>query len=189
MQPENNKALKEWAIVCKALDEGRQILLTRKGGISEKRGGFEIENREFFLFPTTLHQNKEELSPAVHQELDQVIASEPKGQLHFQNYAVVSETIVVRQLEKLKRLEPFQIGSWKLLQDRFEWGDEKSLQVILLRIYRLPKPFLLPFKDSYGGCKSWIDLEKNLPTTTAKPVLAEDPFQKKLSEIKNLLSA
>ena len=34
-----NAALKEWAIVCKALAEGRQILLIRKGGIEEIKGG------------------------------------------------------------------------------------------------------------------------------------------------------
>jgi hypothetical protein len=33
-------ALKEWAVVCKALEEGRQILLLRKGGIMEYKQGF-----------------------------------------------------------------------------------------------------------------------------------------------------
>ncbi|MDO8461440.1 MAG: DUF1802 family protein [Deltaproteobacteria bacterium] len=187
MQPENKKALKEWAIVCKALDEGRQIFLTRKGGILEKRGGFEVENREFFLFPTYLHQNKEELSPAVHEELDQVNASEPKGLLHFQNYAVVQETVIVRELEKLKKLEPLQIGSWKLLKDRFEWGDEKSLQVVLLRVYRLPKPLTLSLKDSYGGCKSWVDLEKSLSTNGVQPVVSDQLFQKRVLEVKRAI--
>ena len=28
-------ALKEWAIICKALEEGRQVVLLRKGGILE----------------------------------------------------------------------------------------------------------------------------------------------------------
>ena len=45
-------ALKEWAIVCKALEEGRQVLLLRKGGIMEYRQGFEVKHNNFLLFPT-----------------------------------------------------------------------------------------------------------------------------------------
>lgn len=33
-------AFKEWDIVCKALEEGRQSLILRKGGIHEGREGF-----------------------------------------------------------------------------------------------------------------------------------------------------
>ena len=40
-------ALKEWAIVCKALEEGRQVLLLRKGGIMEYRQGFEVKHEQF----------------------------------------------------------------------------------------------------------------------------------------------
>jgi hypothetical protein len=50
-------ALKEWASVCGALSRGRQIILLRKGGIYESAGEFEIEHRQFLLFPTYLHQN------------------------------------------------------------------------------------------------------------------------------------
>src|SRR5689334_22817537 len=51
-------ALKEWAVVCAALASGRQIVLLRKGGIYEAAGEFELENREFLLFPTYLHQKR-----------------------------------------------------------------------------------------------------------------------------------
>src|SRR3954468_20880087 len=50
-------ALKEWATVCHALETGRQMVLLRKGGIYEAAGEFEVENPEFLLFPTYLHQN------------------------------------------------------------------------------------------------------------------------------------
>src|SRR6476469_947176 len=50
-------ALKEWATVCHALETGRQMLLLRKGGIYEAAGEFELENPQFLLFPTYLHQN------------------------------------------------------------------------------------------------------------------------------------
>src|SRR4051812_30851462 len=59
-------ALKEWASVCRALEEGRQMLLLRKGGIYESAGEFEVEHREFLLFPTYLHQNVKMLKPSEH---------------------------------------------------------------------------------------------------------------------------
>src|SRR6478672_9678911 len=59
-------ALKEWATVCHALETGRQMLLLRKGGIYEAAGEFELENREFLLFPTYLHQNLKMLKPEAH---------------------------------------------------------------------------------------------------------------------------
>src|SRR5215469_5485226 len=59
-------ALKEWASVCIALEYGRQIILLRKGGIYEAAGEFELENPQFLLFPTYLHQNLNMLKPEAH---------------------------------------------------------------------------------------------------------------------------
>ena len=68
--------LKEWSVVCHALEQGRQILLLRKGGISEVGGEFEVEQREFLLFPTHLHQNKQMLKPDAHDSY-QPLGDEP----------------------------------------------------------------------------------------------------------------
>src|ERR1700733_10380188 len=61
--PTLSVALKEWATVCRALTEGRQMLLLRKGGIYESGGEFELEHRQFLFFPTYLHQNLKMLKP------------------------------------------------------------------------------------------------------------------------------
>ena len=45
-------AFKEWAVIVDALGRGQQILILRKGGISEGPGGFQVEQPEFLLFPT-----------------------------------------------------------------------------------------------------------------------------------------
>jgi hypothetical protein len=37
-------ALKEWAVICQALAEGRQTILLRKGGIAEPGGAFRVEH-------------------------------------------------------------------------------------------------------------------------------------------------
>jgi Uncharacterized protein conserved in bacteria len=56
-------ALKEWSIVCRALEEAKQSILLRKGGILEYKKGFEISQKIFLLYPTLEHQSKEYLQP------------------------------------------------------------------------------------------------------------------------------
>src|SRR5512138_2779668 len=51
-------AFKEWAIVVDALGRGEQILILRKGGIAEGRGGFRPEHTRFLLFPTAFHEQR-----------------------------------------------------------------------------------------------------------------------------------
>jgi len=43
-------ALKEWATVVKALENGEQTVILRKGGILETASGFKIEAKKFLLF-------------------------------------------------------------------------------------------------------------------------------------------
>ena len=50
---------KEWAFICEALGQGVQTIILRKGGISEGRGGFQIEHDRFFLYPTFDHQRND----------------------------------------------------------------------------------------------------------------------------------
>ena len=38
-------AFKEWAVICKALATGRQLLILRKGGIDEPGGDFGFDTR------------------------------------------------------------------------------------------------------------------------------------------------
>jgi len=49
-------ALKEWATVVKALENGDQTVLLRKRGILEDSSGLVVESEKFFLFPPLEHQ-------------------------------------------------------------------------------------------------------------------------------------
>ena len=72
-----NAALKEWAMICQALADGRQTLLVRKGGIQEIKDGFEVTHRSFWLFPTYVHQKATDLVPTVHEEFRAIQAAQP----------------------------------------------------------------------------------------------------------------
>ena len=57
------EGLKEWATVVKALEQGKQTVILRKGGILETASGFKIESKKFFLFPTWEHQEIKHVKP------------------------------------------------------------------------------------------------------------------------------
>ena len=144
--------LKEWAITCNFLDNGRQIFVARKGGIVEEEGEFVVANREFFLFPGYLHQNREALKPSCHLDLEFVASREPRdGKIHLRNFARVTDSWKIRDFEALKRLDREHIWETRLLRQRFEWGNELGLTVVVLRVYRLVEEKVLPMKKEYGG--------------------------------------
>src|SRR4029079_16382278 len=91
-------ALKEWASVCAALEHGRQIILLRKGGIYESAGEFELEHREFLLFPTHLHQNQSILNPEAQKGVEPREA-EPE-EIIINSAGVVSDIIQLKSREQ-----------------------------------------------------------------------------------------
>ena len=40
----------------------------------------------------------------------------------------------------------------------------------------------MPMLPQYGGCKSWIDIEQDVSTEGASPVLSDEAFALKLGE-------
>src|SRR3954469_15567092 len=98
-----NVALKEWAIVCRALEQGRQVLLLRKGGIYESAGEFEVEHREFLLFPTYVHQNPRMLKPEAHEGF-QPHAQEPR-QVRMSAAGVVTDVVRVESRARMDALD------------------------------------------------------------------------------------
>src|SRR5438094_8099234 len=96
-------ALKEWAAVCSALEEGRQMILLRKGGILEAIGGFELEHPQFFLFPTFLHQNAQMLKEPERKRL--VILKEEPAEIILSSAATVTDIIRLRDRAQMDRLE------------------------------------------------------------------------------------
>src|SRR5580658_10360721 len=110
-------ALKEWAVVCSALGKGRQIILLRKGGIYESAGEFEIEHRQFLLFPTYLHQNAEMLKDNERAGLKAVTAEPQKIQISFAGE--ITDIIPMKDRPTMDRLDDRHIWSSKLIDMRF----------------------------------------------------------------------
>lgn len=187
----NAVALKEWAIVTKALGNGEQILLVRKGGIREGKKAFQVEHREFFLYPTYEHQHEEDLKPPYHQSLKEVSSSrDGDDKVYISHWARVDEiaTVETREVEKVERLAPYCIWTADFLKERLAWRPKKPLHVLFLRVFRLPQPRIIDVLPEYQGCLSWVNLAEDLQTSDMAPVLGDAEFSQKAKDIRQALS-
>ncbi len=165
-------ALKEWAIVCDALERGEQSLLLRKGGIREKRPGFTVEHRNFFLYPTAFHQNPLELVPTARGRLTELPVP-PTGLVPIALYAEVIESWRVEQFDRLEALRGMHILEPATVESRYYYRGNPWLEVVLLRVFRLPQTVLVKELSEYAGCHSWVTLADELPTLDRLPILSE----------------
>jgi len=184
MRSSDNKAFKEWAVVCRALAEGRQILILRKGGIAEGPRGFEVTDRQFFLFPTYLHQAPTSVVPDWREALAATSVDPSPGRIAISSYAIVASWLKIRTIEKLRALEGLHIWSDELVSERFHRWSEESVIALLVRIYALPAPVVVDSIPAYAGCKSWITLAEQIPLDGARPVMDDATFERKLAEAK-----
>lgn len=176
-------AFKEWAVVVDALGRGEQILILRKGGIHEDKGGFKVEYPRFWLFPTLFHQQRESVLPAAQKRFDEMAArgdARPPEQVAMQYFAEVAEWRRLDSLESANALRGQHIWRDEVIAERFEWGRDKNIFALAVRVFRLPQAVELPVLPSYGGCKSWIELGEDLPMKEAAPVLGDAAFARKL---------
>jgi hypothetical protein len=188
MQEMNRFALKEWAVILKALSEGRQVLLLRKGGLVERNKGFTVEHTEFFLFPTYLHQQRKGIVPAWTAELHQILASPPpEDRVVLTHYAVVRDAFRITDRDRLGRITGRHVFNDEEIQKRFFYGKTPGLHLILLRVFRLPEPIQIPSLAQYAGCRSWVDLEQDLPTTGCRPVVDDGTFDREIRRVTALL--
>lgn len=171
-------ALKEWAVTIKALLEGKQILIMRKGGIVEETRDFQLENQSFYLYPTYEHQKKELMKEEHQAAIDETLkgwSAEVKD-VAVEAYAEVAEDIEVHDQEELNRLSGLHVWTDRFAEERLKWKRKNPLHVLLLRVYRLESPLRIPILEDYLGCKSWIRIGTELPAVAKSPVLDGEAF-------------
>ncbi len=167
-------ALKEWATVCRAIEAGRQIVLLRKGGIYEAAGEFEVEHRQFLLFPTYLHQNLKMLKPEAHVGFEP-LAAEP-SKIEIRAAAKVTGIIELKDRKQMDAIDAEHIWTPALIDMRFNYRPENPLYLLIVRGYRLPKPVAIENTPAYAGCKSWVPLNSPVATAGAEPALPDADY-------------
>jgi hypothetical protein len=168
-------ALKEWAVAVSALERGETALVVRKGGIREK--AFAVPKTRFLFFKSYEHQNPTQLKPLYHDLLRSIPERRDDGPVIFSSFAEVRGAYEVSESEELEALDPYHIWTPEYAESRLKWRPKKPLTVLVLRTYVLSEPVELPYRAEYGGCKSWIELGKAVPTAGSRPALDEAAFE------------
>jgi hypothetical protein len=164
-------ALKEWAAVAAALLDGRQTLLLRKGGIHEK--AFTVGGARFVLFPTIAHSHRERVRPEHRSVLDAGAqdVDEPGGTFVVRCGVSLVEAVPVARPEGLAEIADLHIWTAESIRsDRLEFRPKHLLQALMVRAFELPEPVRLARLDSYGGCKSWLELPLHWDGETGRQV-------------------
>ena len=157
-------ALKEWSIICKAMEEGKQTLLLRKGGILEYKKGFEISQKLFLLYPTLEHQSTEYLQSNYLQEYELLVKGNSSEIVQDKVNAIriMAKIEAMQEFhnhEQLSKLEKYHIWNEKYVNMRMNYNPKKPMNALLLRVYKLPRPIPIDVNPEWAGCKSWIDIE------------------------------
>ncbi len=168
-------ALKEWAVAVEALERGETALVVRKGGIREK--AFAVPETRFLFFKGYEHQNLDQLKPLYHDLLRSIPQRRDDEPVIFTSFAEVRGAYEVSEAEELEALDPYHIWTPEYAESRLKWRPKKPLTVLVLRTYLLSEPVELPYRAEYGGCKSWIPLEKPVPISGSRPALDDAAFE------------
>ncbi|NBC69688.1 DUF1802 family protein [Paenibacillus sacheonensis] len=187
---EQKIALKEWAVAVKALTDGKQIMVLRKGGIAEETRDFQLKSPRFFLLPAYEHQKPELLKEAYKDDLRTVSESWAPGSptVEIASYAEAVDDIEIYDQETVDRLASFHIWTDTFTEDRLKWKRKQPLHLLLLRVHKLERPVSLPMRDAYTGCKSWVDLEFLPADAAARPVLDDEEFDRQAAEIRRAVA-
>lgn len=188
-------ALKEWDTTVEALGKGHIIAIWRKGGLQDSpnlngsSNGFNIEQNQFVLFPTFTHQATSKIKEEFYYLFDKTSTPNKDNQIKIKYWAEFEESIDIHDLENLLKVSSELVNSKEHLINSWDLNPNLKGKLLFLRVYILSNPVLVPDSPSYSGCKSWIELNVNIPKIGSKPVLSYKDFSSKARLIKNLLES
>jgi len=200
-------ASKEWAVTVRALAEGEQLLTLRKGGIREPDKHFSLDHERFFLYPTFDHQRcdlvRESHVPELRRALEEGVwpDGDPPPQaltadggiaqpdrVRIRAWAEVAASWEVTDQRTVDALAPFHVWTSDYAEKRLRWKRRHPLHVLLLRTYRIPRPVTVKVRDDYGGCRSFLEITRDLPFE-GTPVLSDEEFDRASEEIGGIVES
>lgn len=178
-------AFKEWAAVCRALADGRQTVILRKGGIAEEAGEFRPEHPRFWLYPTYFHEQQAGLKPEFRPYLDAADADRPDpGRLRLSHLCEVAAVHRAATLDAALALDRFHGWTPDVVRKRFEYR-EPGLYALAVRVFAVATPAELAEGAGYAGCKSWVALDAGAEDHPAAPVIPDEAFARVLTDIQS----
>ena len=185
-------ALKQWATIVDAMLTGRQIVDLRKGGIHEENRRFSVRSSKLWLYPAYEHQRRELLKPEWQPALERSLASAPPaGTIRIEAWAEITDTATVAAPEALAPLDAEFAWTRSYAERRLHWKPRQPLWVLVLRVHRLAEALVVPWREQYRGCTSWVDLVDlpDNPAVLASPVLDDVAFEERRMRLLEQLPA
>ena len=183
-------ALKEWAVLVDAMARGDIIAMVRKGGIREKRAGFEVRHDRFLLYPTFFHENLSDLASRFHPRL--AAAHErttTPGRVRLTHLAESVAVWNVLDASLLPGIEHEHGLAPSAVLSRFNYRGSPNVRVVAVRVSELPEPVEIPEAPRYAGCVSWLELDADMALDGARAVLPEAVLQSRTAAIAAVLGA
>jgi len=173
-------ALKEWAVLIEAMAAGHQIFLLRKGGIAEtgpgSEPGFELAHREFLFFPTWEHQHLDSVRPEFHHLFSEIIGPDPEN-LEIRYAGKVTDVLIAPHLRPhIDHLNSRHIWTDAYVDKRYDYRPGLPLFVVIVRLFRLSEPRMIPLDPRYAGCRSWVELQEDIPADSLEPLIDDTDF-------------
>jgi hypothetical protein len=174
-------ALKEWAVVVRALLGGEQILDLRKGGIREEGRHFALHSTRVWLYPTAEHQQPDLVRPAYRRWIEDAERDAPADRaIRIEGWADIVGVARLTEPDDLAKIDGKFIWTGDYAASRLNWKRRDPLWVLALRAHRLAQPVTVPWREEYGGCTSWVDLD-GLPddpaSVASEPALSDGAFE------------
>ena len=177
-------AFKEWAVIVRALLTGEQILDVRKGGLREDGRHFAVQANRCWLYPTTEHQRADLLKPAYERWVAETEADlAAPDTVRIEGWADVVASVTTTDPDELALLDSKLIWASDYVSARLNWKRRDPLWVLALRVHRLEEPLVVPYREEYGGCTSWVDIEglpDNPESLASEPAISDGSFAARL---------
>lgn len=183
-------AFKEWAVIVRALLEGEQVLDVRKGGLREDGRRFGVRADQCWLYPTYEHQKPELLKPAYRRWVSETEMSADSGTVQISGWADIVGAVTLSDPEELAALGSKLIWTDEYAASRLGWKARQPLWILALRTYQLETPLIVPYREEYGGCTSWVDVDglpENPTDLPAQPALTDESFRSRLTLVEKEL--
>ncbi|MBN2196331.1 MAG: DUF1802 family protein [Polyangiaceae bacterium] len=161
-------AFKEWAAIVLALERGLQDIVLRRGEIAEERDAFEACHDRFLLLPTYYRQQRDGLR-APHRELfvEALRSQPPTGFVRIDSFAEVLDVHLLGSEAELASFTQRHVYEDWVLRERLDAQRGRALQLLEVRVHRLPIPLKFHLEVEYGGHQNWVPLSDPRAATGA----------------------
>ncbi len=91
-------------------------------------------------------------------------------------------------MDDLDRISELHIWTDDYAHKRLHWRPKQPLTVALLRVYELQDSQTLPVLAEYSGCKSWVELGKEVALGDMTPVLSDTEYENQADLVRGSLA-